>query len=41
MRIVFEEVLARFPSIELDGAVERTRSNRHSGIRRLPVRLHR
>ncbi len=41
MRVMFEELLARFAGISLAGDVERTRSNRHSGIRSLPVRLHR
>jgi cytochrome P450 len=39
MRVVFEELFARFADIELAGDVEWTRSNRHSGIRHLPVRL--
>jgi cytochrome P450 len=41
MRVVFEEVLRRFPTIEQAGDVEWTRSNRHSGIRHLPVRMRR
>jgi cytochrome P450 len=41
MRIVFEELLARFTGIERTGDVEWTRSNRHSGIRHLPLRLQR
>src|SRR5262249_7543136 len=39
LRIVFEELLARFPRVELGGAPEWTRSNKHTGLRRLPVRL--
>ena len=39
MRVVFEELLPAFSSIELTGPVEWTRSNRHTGVRRLPVRL--
>jgi cytochrome P450 len=41
MRIVFEEMLPTFPSIELAGPVEWTRSNRHTGIRHLPLRASR
>ncbi len=41
MRVVLEELLERFGEIDLVGAVEWTRSNRHSGIRHLPLRLHR
>jgi cytochrome P450 len=37
MRIVFEALLARFPRLELAGPVEWTRSNRHTGIRHLPI----
>jgi len=41
MRVVFEELLATFVEYELAGHVEWTRSNRHTGIRRLPVALRR
>ena len=41
MRVVFEELLAAFASLELAGPVEWTRSNRHTGIRHLPLRAHR
>jgi cytochrome P450 len=41
MRIVFEELLTRYAEIEPAGPVEWTRSNRHSGIRHLPLALHR
>jgi cytochrome P450 len=41
MRIVLEELLARFARLEQAGPVEWTRSNRHSGIRHLPLVLHR
>jgi cytochrome P450 len=41
MRVMFEEVLPRFSTYELVAPVEWTRSNRHSGIRHLPVRLGR
>jgi cytochrome P450 len=39
MRLVFEELLARELRVELDGPVERARSNKHGGIRHLPVRF--
>lgn len=39
IRILFEELLGRFERIELAGEVEWARSNKHNGIRRLPVRL--
>ena len=39
LRVVLGEVLARFADIELDGPVEWTRSNKHTGIRKLPVRV--
>ena len=41
MRVLFEQVLPRFGSIELAGPVEWTRSNRHTGLRHLPLRLAR
>jgi cytochrome P450 len=41
MRVVFEELLPMFPTIELAAPVEWTRSNRHTGIRHLPLRLGR
>jgi len=41
MRVVFEELLGRFATIEPAGDVEWTRSNRHSGIRHLPLRMRR
>jgi cytochrome P450 len=39
MRVMFEELLPRFDSYELAAPVEWTRSNRHTGIRHLHVRL--
>ena len=36
---MFEELLRRFPAIELDGPPERLRSNFINGIKRMPVRL--
>jgi hypothetical protein len=38
---VFEELLPRFARYEVAGAVEWTRSNRHTGIRHLPLTLGR
>jgi cytochrome P450 len=39
MRVLFEELFPRFATYELAGAAEWTRSNRHTGIRHLPLRL--
>ena len=39
LRVLFEELLGRFASVELAGPVEWTRSNRHTGIRHLPARF--
>ncbi|MBV9951212.1 MAG: cytochrome P450 [Acidimicrobiia bacterium] len=39
MRVVFEELLPRFGSIEQAAPVEWTRSNRHTGIRHLRLRF--
>jgi cytochrome P450 len=39
IRVVFDELCARVRTIDLAGPVEWTRSNKHTGIRRLPVRL--
>jgi cytochrome P450 len=41
LRVALEEVLGAFDSYELAGPVEWTRSNRHSGIRHLPLRVRR
>jgi cytochrome P450 len=40
LRILYEELIARFATIELDGRPEWTRSNKHTGLRHLPVRVH-
>jgi cytochrome P450 len=40
-RIVFEELFPAFDRYERAGPVEWTRSNRHTGIRHLPLRLRR
>jgi cytochrome P450 len=37
--VVFEAMLDRFAAVELDGDVEWIRSNKHTGLRHLPVRL--
>ena len=39
IRVVLDELVARAGAIALTGPVEWTRSNKHTGIRRLPVRL--
>jgi cytochrome P450 len=39
MRVLFEEMLPRFDGYELAAPVEWTRSNRHTGIRHMNVRL--
>lgn len=36
-RVLFEELLARLPSFELAGPVERVRSRPMNGIERMPV----
>jgi cytochrome P450 len=41
MRVMFEELLPQFSSYELAAPVEWTRSNRHTGIRHMCVRLAR
>lgn len=38
---MYEELLARFSAIEPAGAIEWTRSNRHTGIRHVPFTLTR
>ncbi len=39
LRVLFEELLGRFTSVQLAESVEWTRSNRHTGIRHLVVEL--
>jgi cytochrome P450 len=41
VRVLFEELLPRFREVELVEPVEWTRSNRHTGIRHMQVRLRR
>jgi len=37
IRIVFEERLARFSRLDLDGPIERFRTNKHAGVKHMPV----
>jgi cytochrome P450 len=39
MRVIFGELLGRLHDVALDGEVEWTRSNKHTGIRHLPIRF--
>ena len=39
MRVVFEEIVARWSSVELNGTPERLRSNFIGGTKQLPVRV--
>ncbi len=39
IRVMFEELFARYPDIQLNGKPERLRSNFINGIKRMPVRL--
>ena len=38
MRVIFTELLDRLTDLALAGEVEWTRSNKHTGIRHLPIR---
>jgi cytochrome P450 len=40
IRVMFEELFARYPNIQLDGPPARLRSNFINGIKRMPVTLH-
>ena len=40
MRIVLEALLARVAAVEPTGPLVWTRSNKHTGLKRMPVRLH-
>jgi len=40
MRIVLETLLARVTAVEPAGPLVWTRSNKHTGLKRMPVRLH-
>ena len=39
IRIMLEEMLDRFCEIRLEGRIERFRTNKHAGVRRMPVAL--
>jgi len=39
IRLIFEELLPRWSDLALDGPVEWARSNKHGGIRHLPIRF--
>src|SRR5262245_160312 len=39
IRLLFEELLPRWSELTLDGPVEWARSNKHGGIRHLPIRF--
>lgn len=39
LRVMFEELLQHLPDVELDGPIERLRSNAFNGIKRMPVRF--
>ena len=41
IRILLEELATRFGSIELAGPIERFRTNKHAGVRRMPIVLRR
>lgn len=41
LRILLEELVARFERIEVVGPIERFRTNKHAGVRSMPVILHR
>ncbi len=41
MRVVFEALLDRFDAVALDGPIEWTRSNKHTGVRHMPIVLQR
>ena len=41
LRVMTAELLRQFVAFETTGPVEWTRSNRHTGVRHLPLRLYR
>jgi cytochrome P450 len=41
IRIMLEELLARFESFRLDGPIERFRTNKHAGVKHMPVTFRR
>jgi cytochrome P450 len=40
IRIMLEEMTARFAGMSLDGPIERSRTNKHAGVKHMPVVLH-
>jgi cytochrome P450 len=40
IRIVLEELLTRVEEIALDGHIERFRTNKHAGVKHMPVTMH-
>jgi cytochrome P450 len=41
IRVLFEELLARFEGFALEGPLRRVRTNKHAGVSSMPVRLRR
>jgi cytochrome P450 len=41
LRVTFDELARRVEALELAGVPEWTRSNKHTGLRHVPLRLHR
>jgi cytochrome P450 len=41
IRIMLEELLARFEDFRLDGPIERFRTNKHAGVKHMPVTFRR
>ena len=41
IRIVLEEMLERFDGVALDGPIKRFRTNKHAGVRHMPITLRR
>jgi cytochrome P450 len=39
IRVLLEELVRRFSEVRLDGPIERFRTNKHAGVRRMPVVL--
>jgi len=40
IRVMLEGMLERFASITLEGPIERFRTNKHAGVKHMPVALH-
>ena len=41
VRIMLEELLGRFEGFDSDGPIERFRTNKHAGVKHMPVTFHR